>query len=185
VLYGEEARAMDMDNGHDGWCLLKDSWMFHRWYFHVYGRPTERGVYTHLLRQSRGKHDPEVIVAGIFRLTMRDGSSILVTARRGTTARLHTVLPPDWKIGDHVPWLRYPPSGARLGTNLRRVWNRPSCFPGLSRQPRHRSQRLSRSSVASRKSSPPTAKIPSWLRSSSSIADGVGDKGHGRSVNVN
>jgi hypothetical protein len=100
---------MDMDNGHDGWCLLKDSWMFHRWYFHVYGRPTERGVFTHLFRQLRGRHDPEVIVAGIFRLTMRDGSSILVTARRGTMARLHTVLPPGWKIGDHVPWLRDPP----------------------------------------------------------------------------
>jgi hypothetical protein len=40
---------------------------------------------------------------------MRDGSSILVTARRGTMARLHTVLPPGWKIGDHVPWLRDPP----------------------------------------------------------------------------
>jgi hypothetical protein len=40
---------------------------------------------------------------------MPDGSSILVTGKRGASARLQTVLPPDWKIGDPVPWLRNPP----------------------------------------------------------------------------
>jgi hypothetical protein len=40
---------------------------------------------------------------------MPDGSSILVIGKRGASARLKTVLPPDWKIGDPVPWQRNPP----------------------------------------------------------------------------
>jgi hypothetical protein len=98
-----------VDGSADGWCFLRDSWMFHRWYFHVYGRPTERGLYSFLLRQLRWKRGPEVIVAGVFRLKMPDGSPILATGKRGASARLQTVLPPDWKIGDPVPWLRNPP----------------------------------------------------------------------------
>jgi hypothetical protein len=98
-----------MDDSADGWQLGRESWMFHRWYFHVYGRATERGHYSFLLRQLRRKHGPEVIVAGVFRLKMHDGSSILVTGKRGASARLQTVLPPDWKIGDPVPWQRNPP----------------------------------------------------------------------------
>jgi hypothetical protein len=80
------------DPGADGWQLGRDSWMFHRWYFCVYDRPTERGHYSFLLRQLRWKRGPEVIVAGVFRLKMPDGSSILVTGKRGASARLHTVL---------------------------------------------------------------------------------------------
>jgi hypothetical protein len=97
------------DDCAEGWQLGQESWMFHRWYFHVYGRSSERGQYSFLLRQLRWKRGPEVIVAGVFRLKMPDGSSILVTGKRGASARLQTVLPPDWKIGDPVPWLRNPP----------------------------------------------------------------------------
>jgi hypothetical protein len=97
------------DDGAYGWQLGHDSWMFHRWYFHVYGQSTERGLYSFLLRQLRWKRGPEVIVAGVYRLKMPDGSTILVTGKRGTTARLHAVLPPCWNIGDPVPWLRNPP----------------------------------------------------------------------------
>ena len=92
-----------------GWQLGRESWMFHRWYFHLYGRPTERGWYSFLLRQLRWKRDLKVIVAGVYRLKMPDGSPILVTGTRGRMATLHTVLPPDWKIGDPVSWLRNPP----------------------------------------------------------------------------
>ena len=97
-----------MDDSVTGWWLGRESWMFHRWYFEIYGQPTERGEYSHLLRQLRGKRDPEVVVAGVFRLAMRDGSPILVTGTRGAIARLLTVLPPDWQIGDPVLWQRDP-----------------------------------------------------------------------------
>src|ERR1700722_14703439 len=103
------ATDADIDDGADGWQIGRESWTFHRWYFHVYGQPTERGRYSFLLRQLRWKRQPEVIVAGVYRLKMPDGSPILVTGVTGTTARLHTVLSPDWKIGDPVPWLRNPP----------------------------------------------------------------------------
>jgi hypothetical protein len=114
-IVGRRAMSMtdpDMDDGADGWQLGQESWMFHRWYFHVYDRPTERGLYSFLLRQLRWKRGPEVIVAGVFRLKMPEGSPILVTGKRGASAQLQTVLPPDWKIGDPVPWLRNPPRKA-------------------------------------------------------------------------
>jgi hypothetical protein len=98
-----------VDGGADGWQLGRESWMFHRWYFHVYGQPTERGHYSFLLRQLRWKRNAKVIVAGVFRLAMPDGSPILVTGKRGVSARLQSVLPPDWQIGDPVPWQRNPP----------------------------------------------------------------------------
>lgn len=99
----------DMDDGHEGWCLGQESWPFHRWYFQVYGRPTERGLYSFLLKQMLWKRQPEVVVAGVFRLAMPDRSQILVTGKTGAMARLQSVLPPDWKIGDPVPWQRNPP----------------------------------------------------------------------------
>jgi hypothetical protein len=98
-----------MDDGADGWQIGRESWTFHRWYFHVYSQPTERGHYSFLLRQLRWKRGPEVVVVGVFRLKMPDGSAILVTGKRGEMARLQSVLPPDWKIGDPVPWQRNPP----------------------------------------------------------------------------
>jgi hypothetical protein len=101
--------AADMDVDADGWQLGRDSWRFHRWYFHIYSHPTERGHYAFLLRQLRSKRRPDAIVAGVYQLKMPDGSPILVTGVPGRTAQLHTVLPPDWKIGDSVPWLLNPP----------------------------------------------------------------------------
>jgi hypothetical protein len=107
------------DSGADGWQLGRDSWMFHRWYFHVYGQPTERGHYSFLLRQLSWKRNAEVVVAGVFRLKMPDGSPILVTGGTGASARLQSVLPPGWQIGDPVPWLRNPPRKTARPGNLR------------------------------------------------------------------
>jgi hypothetical protein len=96
-------------DGAEGWCLGQESWTFHRWFYAVYGRPTERGWYSFLLKQMLWKRKPEVVVAGVFRLTMPDGSPILVTGKTGAMARIQSVLPPDWTIGDPVPWQRNPP----------------------------------------------------------------------------
>ena len=70
-------------------------------------RPSGANTHT-CCGQLRGKRDPEVVVAGVFRLAMRDGSPILVTGTSGAIARLLTVLPPDWQIGDPVLWQRDP-----------------------------------------------------------------------------
>jgi hypothetical protein len=65
------------DDGADGWSLGRESWTFHRWFFQIVGRPTDLGEYSHLLRQLFPNRSPELVVAGVFRLAMRDGSPIL------------------------------------------------------------------------------------------------------------
>jgi hypothetical protein len=91
-----------------GWVLGRESWTFHRWFFAILGRPTERGEYSFLLRQLRAKRDPELIVAGVYRLVMRDGGPIVVTGSVGYQPQLYSVLPAAWQIGDRVPWQRDP-----------------------------------------------------------------------------
>jgi hypothetical protein len=60
-----------------------------------------------------------VVVAGVFRLAKPDGSPILVTGKTGAMARIQTVLPPDWQIGEPVPWQRNPPRKTESGTCAR------------------------------------------------------------------
>jgi hypothetical protein len=90
------------------WSLGRESWTFHRWFFEVYGRPMHRGEYTRLMRQMFQGRKPEIVVAGVYRLAMRDGSPIVVTGYSGYQPQLYGVLPPDWQIGDPVPWQRDP-----------------------------------------------------------------------------
>lgn len=99
------------------WALGCESWTFHRWFFQVVGRPAELGEYSHLKRQLWRK--PEVVVAGVFRLTMRDGSPILVLARVGADAVLYGVLPTDWQIGQRIPWRCDPDHVQQLPSRMR------------------------------------------------------------------
>jgi hypothetical protein len=97
------------DSEDPAWFLGRESWIFHRWFFEVYGRPMQKGGYTHLLKQMFKRHKPELVVAGVYRLTMRDGSPIVVTGYSGHQPQLYGVLLPEWQIGDPVPWQRDPP----------------------------------------------------------------------------
>jgi hypothetical protein len=101
---------MDRADSEDlAWCLGRESWTFHRWFFEVYGRPMQKGEYTRLLRQMFKSRKPELVVAGVYRLTMRDGSPIMVTGYSGHQPQLYGVLLSEWQIGDRVPWQRDPP----------------------------------------------------------------------------
>jgi hypothetical protein len=97
------------DSEDPAWCLFRESWTFHRWFFEVYGRPMQKGEYTHLLKQMVKRRKPELVVAGVYRLTMRDGSPIVVTGYSGHQPQLYGVLLPEWQIGDRVVWQRDPP----------------------------------------------------------------------------
>ena len=101
---------MDRADSEDpAWFLGRESWTFHRWFFEVYGRPMQKGEYTHLLKQMFKRRKPELVVAGVYRLTMRNGSPIVVTGYSGYQPQLYGVLLLEWQIGDPVPWQRDPP----------------------------------------------------------------------------
>jgi hypothetical protein len=102
---------MDHDDcdGADGWRLGRESWTFHRWFFVIYGRLAEVGEYSFLLRQLRKNCDPVLVVCGVYRLALPDGSLIMVSGAQGFQPKLFGVLPPNWTIGDPVPWQRDPP----------------------------------------------------------------------------
>jgi len=104
-------QALDEDYNDDvaGWWLGRENWTFHRWSFTVYVRPVRRGEFTRLMRQMTKSRKPELAVAGVYSLTMRDGSPIVVTGYSGYQPQLCGVLPPEWQIGDPIPWQRDPP----------------------------------------------------------------------------
>jgi hypothetical protein len=67
----------------EGWELKRESWTFHRWFFEVYNRPMHKGEYTQLVKQMFKKAKPDLVVAGIYRLAMCDGSPIMITGCSG------------------------------------------------------------------------------------------------------
>jgi hypothetical protein len=81
-------------------------------------RPTEVGEYSFILRQLRKNRDPELVVCGVYRLALPDGSAIVVTGAQGFQPKLFGVLPPDWQVGDPMPWQRNPP-GVRPAAEYR------------------------------------------------------------------